>query len=160
MDDVLASIRRIVRSEKEPDDVAPADAGDPAPDMPLELTPDMRTDAEKAEDLLQEASQPMESAPPEAPLAENPVADAPVAGAPQGGIAQPQTSFDPDPIPDDSQIKDMIREVLREEIAGDQLGEAVRGIIREELMTGEIGANISQNVMALIQAEVASAIGK
>lgn len=123
MDDVLASIRRIVRSEKEPEEAVALDEQTPPPaDGPLELTPDMRMDEQIVETAVE------------------PVAEAIPA------------------MPDDSQIRDMIRDVLREELAGDQLGETVKSILREELVNGEIGSNISQNVMALIRSEVSAAL--
>ncbi len=62
---------------------------------------------------------------------------------------------------DRSDIREMVLDVLREELAAGGSGaEAIKGIIRDELMAGEIGQNISQNVMTLIQSEVSKALGK
>ncbi|MEM1299539.1 MAG: hypothetical protein AAGH68_09695 [Pseudomonadota bacterium] len=142
MDDVLASIRRIVRSEKDPEPavavpeaeerpvMGPAEGGE---DVPLELTAEMRTD--------------------EAPetTAASPVMDTAV-GAMAGAAAAAAPSLDMD------QIKDMVRQVVMEQLSGEQGGALVKNILREELMSGEIGSNMSQNVMALIQAEVGKAL--
>ena len=143
MDDVLASIRRIVRSEKEPEPVAvpdaqerPVSAPDPVEeDAPLALTPEMMMgDAE-----VEEASA-------------APAADVADTQTPAPAVA-PAATVDP------AILRDMVREVVLEQLAGDQAGDLVRNVIRDELMNGEIGANISQNVMALIQSEIAK-VGK
>ena len=166
MDDVLASIRRIVRSEKEPDEAveqpSQADAAvssteaapvpepqpdavqtfDEAPedeiDAPLALTPDMRMDA-SAE-----------------PTSEG----APMSDETTTMAAAPAPAIEPVSADGDGKLRGMIREVLLEELSGDQAGELVRQVIRDELVNGEIGGNISQNVMALIQSEVAKAMGR
>lgn len=141
MDDVLASIRRIVRSEKEPEPVAapdsmerPMSAPEPSEgDAPLALTPEMLMgDAESAESAVADA-----------------VTDTVAAATADVAPAAPAPSLDPE------QLRDMVRDVVREELAGDQASEFVRSVIRDELMNGEIGSNISQNVMALIQSEIA-----
>lgn len=138
MDDVLASIRRIVRSEKEPNAepevAAPSVVSPDDMDGPLELTPDMRMD--------------------------------PAEGAPEAPAVTP---FDaPAPAPehlagsslDEEAIRNVVREVLLEMLQDSDAGDLVRGIIREELVNGEIGGNISQNVMAMIQSEVSKAVQK
>ena len=137
MDDVLASIRRIVRAEKEPDaEPAPRDmplvgARTGGGDEPLALTPDMRSDREIEPEAI---SRP----------------DGPDLSAEQ----VPGTSA----TPDRETLRELVREILAEELkTGDAEG-AVRGIVRDELMHGEIGRNISQNVLNLIQAEVAKAL--
>jgi len=138
MDDVLASIRRIVRAEKSPDDIETADELDDGPmpqevipgqeDAPLELTPDMRmVDAEG-----------------------NSPADAAAAA-----VVPPRMDT---PTMDDDHIKALIREVVSEDIANGDLNGIVRDVIRDEMTTGEIGGNISRNVLALIKSEVAKAI--
>ena len=149
MDDVLASIRRIVRAEKDPEaagDISETSAGGYSgadagadEDMPLELTPDMRTDAEAAAESA--ASDPAPAAPASAP------ADAPEMAA------SAAAALDPDA------VKAMVRDAVIEQLSGDQGAELVRNILRDELMSGEIGNNMSQNVMRLIQAEVSKAIG-
>lgn len=154
MDDVLASIRRIVRSEKEPvSESAPtatdvgtaAETDEGAADAPLELTPSMRMD-DYVEDqdapVKEDQDEPVEDAtivqpdPPE-------MADVPAA---------PAISTD--------EIRTMVREVVLEQLSGDDAGRLVRDIIKDELVNGEIGSNISNNVMALIQSEIAKAVTK
>lgn len=142
MDDVLASIRRIVRSEKDPEPAVAVPeaeakpvtgAADGGEEMPLELTADMRTD--EAPEMAGAA----------------PVTDSQI-GASATVAAAAAPSFDMD------QIKEMVREVVMEQLSGEQGGALVKNILKEELMSGEIGSNMSQNVMALIQAEVAKAL--
>lgn len=151
MDDVLASIRRIVKSEKE-GDVAdttsltesgsavedavmadePARAPDPVidepvGDAPLALTPDMRSD--NSDDV---ASGQMDT--------------------PASGVAAAV---------DGEALEETVRRVLREEIANGALGkDLILSVLTEELTTGQTGNNISVNVMKLIQSEVAKALAK
>lgn len=138
MDDVLASIRRIVRAEKSPEDADTADELDDGPmpqevlpgqeDSPLELTPDMRmVDADGA---------------------------SPAAAA-AAAVVPPRMDA---PAMDDDHIKTLIREVVSEEIANGDMNGIVRDVIRDELTNGDIGGNISRNVLALVQSEVAKAI--
>lgn len=135
MDDVLASIRRIVRAEKQPEDAeVTEDLDDDGPipqevtnagvDSPLALTPDMR---------MHEGGV-------------NPAAEVVVAPAMEA------------PEVDEETIKSMVRDVIRDELASGDMSGAVRDIIRDELTTGEIGGNISKNVLTLIQSEVAKAL--
>jgi hypothetical protein len=138
MDDVLASIRRIVRAEKEsgvvtsfgdgPDDGADR-GGMPADEEPLVLTSEMRTDAGAAH------------------AATRPELAADTADASDGN----------DPLDRDA-LRATLRELLREELSGGPAEEAVRGIIRDELTGGQVGRNISQNVLRLIRDEVARAV--
>lgn len=148
MDDVLASIRRIVRAEKDPEAAqevtetvgeATVDATvAPAESAPLALTPDMRVADEAAEDMVGEM-------PP---------------------VAETLESLEPDVAPaasmamDPEMLRAMVREVVMEELAGADGDQLIRKVIREELVTGDIGANISKNVMRLIRTEVDSAMGK
>ena len=149
MDDVLASIRRIVRAERNPQadevpvDMQPAPDPEPAPveeadkpaDAPLELTPDMRmADATAGE---------------EAPVAADFVMTPPVAPTP----AAPSPDLDPD------MIRDMVRDVVKEEMASNDLPGLIKSVIKDELTTGEIGGNISRNVLRMIKSEVAKATG-
>ena len=132
MDDVLASIRRIVRAEKDPD-MAETGTGEGQPhrawdDEPLPLTPDMRTDGDAVQ--------------PEA------IAHPAEAGAP-GAVSS---------VPDRQVLKELVREVLLEELSRDRAGQAVREIIRDELVNGEVGGNISQNVLRLIRSEIDKAL--
>ena len=136
MDDVLASIRRIVRTEKE-EAVATASGEGPfedeggrlEADEPLVLTPEMRADAGA------------EGAPARPELA----ADTAEASGGQETL-------------DREALRLAMRELLREELSGGQAEHAVRQIIRDELMGGQIGRNISQNVLRLVRDEVAKAV--
>lgn len=157
MDDVLASIRRIVRSEKEPAEaeIAPdvAEIGTSAEaemvdavDAPLELTPDMRMD---------DASGP--SAPDVMPVppAVNPLSDP--SPTPEAQMATESVVDAPAALPSHDDIREIVRTVLLEELKGDAFADVVRSILRDELYTGETGSNISQNVMTLIETEIAKA---
>lgn len=149
MDDVLASIRRIVRAEKEPDAGpvgAPADDGDlpdevrAAIDEPLALTPDMRMESADGDAVEPEAiARPAES-------------------ARSAESASPPTASAGAAAPDRETLRRMVREILLDELTSGAVEDAVRDIIRDELMNGEIGRNISQNVLGLIQSEVAKAL--
>lgn len=137
MDDVLASIRRIVRSEKQPDAETAETADDgpvpqeikPTGDIPLALTPDMR---------LQEK-------PDHAAIAETIVPPSPAPSVPPA-------------MPDDDHLRALIREVLAEEMGGDDMDALIRDVIRHELTRGDIGGNISSNVLRLVKSEIAKAI--
>ena len=144
LDDVLASIRRIVRADKETSVAnAPGQGphaqtggqtgGRPDAEEPLVLTPEMRTDAgagrarvrpELAADMAAQAG--------EAPPGGNPL--------------------------DRQALREALRELLLEELSGGPAQEALRGIVREELTAGELGRNISRNVHRLIRDEVARAV--
>jgi hypothetical protein len=59
---------------------------------------------------------------------------------------------------DEAALEDMIRRIVREELAAerDEMADAeerMRGLVREELM-GELGQNISHNVKRLVASEV------
>lgn len=137
MDDVLASIRRIVRAEKEPGaepatrERSHAAAGGGGGDEPLALTPDMRSDREVEPEAI---SRPAGTGGFNASIAESPAT------------------------PDRETLRALVREILVEELTKGEAQGAVRGIIRDELMQGDIGSNISQNVLNLIQAEIAKAL--
>ena len=144
MDDVLASIRKIVRAEKDPEGVQDAQTttqepvaepsyAPPADDSaPLSLTPDMMMDGEAAPavDAVSEVVETVQE----------------TAGA--------AMAMDAD------SIRDMVREVVMEQLQGSDADELIRGVIRQELTTGDIGANISKNVLRLIRTEVGNALGK
>ena len=160
MDDVLASIRRIVRAEKDPETLQdaqviqetamtmePAVAEVVEESVPLELTPDMRMSPEEPEEA-EEATSSVDVVEPVEPVA--PVAmDAP-SDVPSEEVAE----FDPD------MIRDMVREIVMEQMAGADADKLMRDVIRNELTAGEIGANISKNVLRLIQSEVGKALAK
>lgn len=150
MDDVLASIRRIVRAEKEPDSAAITSGGygttsrtsharPRGDEQPLALTPDMRTDA-GVED---------------AEIVDRPE-EARIATAAEEVVVPPAPAAPA--MPDRDALKAMVREILLEELTGPEVTGAVRGMIRDELTNGEIGGNISQNVLRLIQTEIEKAL--
>lgn len=156
MDDVLASIRRIVRAEKDPEAVE--EAVTPSADImpaapaaeeaaPLALTPDMRMTEE-------------------AVIADSPVAE-PVAETAIDPMAATMAAATADPVPapvapplDPAMIGDMVREIVMEQLSGPDGDKLIRNVIKDELYSGEIGQNISKNVLALIQSEVGKALGK
>lgn len=155
MDDVLASIRRIVRAEKEPAtsaetvDVSPETPPTPAPDgapatemEPLALTPDMRLEVEA--EAAEAQSLRLQPVPPVVPAAEVPVPEAPTETAPLA--------------PSADELRDLVRAVVQEELKSNAVDGLVRDIIRNELTQGEIGSNISQNVLRLIQSEISKAM--
>lgn len=153
MEDVLASIRRIIRAEKAPEPTpdppvkltpgpseeaaaksAPAPEPQPAAEAapepqgdaePLALTPEMMVRAEPAENPLFEEVEPE----PE------PVEDAPAAALPAEVDADAEGKRSP-MVMDEAVVEAMIRRVLHEELMG------------------EIGQNISANVQRLIETEV------
>jgi hypothetical protein len=140
MDDVLASIRRIVRSEKTPEqeeapEVFDADAVEGPgvsveEDVPLELTSEMRMDQE-----LQSSSSVPEGT------------HDPIPGpVPAGGVENT------------AGLRDLVREIVLEELAGTKGSELIRSVLKDELVSGESGANMSKNVLALIQSEVGKAM--
>ena len=136
LDDVLASIRRMVRTEKEKAVATGSgedEGGRPEADEPLVLTPEMRADAD--------ADAGAERAPARPELA----ADTAEASGGQELL-------------DREALRVAVRELLREELSGGQAERAVRQIIRDELMGGQIGRNISQNVLRLVRDEVAKAV--
>jgi hypothetical protein len=133
MDDVLASIRRIVRTEKESAVASGYDEprGRSDGDGPLLLTPDMRTDVGPAE-----------------------------AGDGADELMADMSEASAEPLPamaETDALRELVRELLRDELAGGAAAEAVRDIIRDELTSGRIGTNISQNVQRMIRTEVARA---
>ncbi len=188
MDDVLASIRRIIGADKkdgyddmpEPDLIgrdepplalgAPIAEGDPAktrapeaapsasaPDAPdpLSLTPNMRVDFSK----LTEEDPPR----PEPAAVAPPPPSAPAMPEPEPELADEEAV-----VIDEAALEDMIRRIVREEIAEREAGaeadaaerrEEMRQVVREELM-GPTGQNISRNVQKMIQAEVAKLLAE
>ena len=148
MDDVLASIRKIVRAEKDPESVQEAQtvpsetspvstgAGMPEEAAPLELTPDML--------MSDDGAAPSEEVSMEAPeVYEN-----------------MQESAGDAMVVDPEVIRRMVREVVMEQLNGPDADSLIRGVIRQELTTGDVGANISKNVLRLIRTEVSNALGK
>ncbi len=137
MDDVLASIRKIVRTEHPQygsdragvDQIRYSDQPEPADvDAPLELTPDMRVDDGSGET----------GTPP-----------------PDQGLAD--TAADPDPevgsLTRDA-LRETIQEAVREILNSDEYDALIRSVLRDELLNGEIGQNVSENVVRLVKDEV------
>ena len=149
MDDVLASIRRIVRAEKDPEGVQDAEPVVPEPGMqteniaeaehsrfdesaPLELTPEMMMEGDAEAVSTEHVSQAFEDV---------------------QETAEAAMAIDPET------IKGMVRDVVMEQLNGGDADGLIRGIIRDELTTGEVGSNISKNVLKLIQSEIGKAMG-
>lgn len=155
MDDVLASIRRIIRAEKEqPTGSAMPGAqsamtAEPVPEPaqatsepePMPLTFDMVVEEE-----TDNSPAPAENAEP-TPVPEEPAADLPEA-AEEPALEEPlaldeatiiATSEEPQPAPalDEAAIEEIVKRVLH------------------EALMGEIGQNISANVKQLVETEVA-----
>jgi hypothetical protein len=155
MDDVLASIRRIVRTERQDADAAGTDqtahggregfVHETDIEEPLILTPEMRIDRVDAPEDSRDAGSAY--APADAPSElDADIADASAAPA----------------MPDAETLRTVLREILREELpqalSDARVADAVREIVRDELVHGEIGDNISRNVERLIRDEVAKAL--
>ena len=175
MDDVLASIRRIVRAERDELNDGPVDA-DVVPDSksgdaPLALTPEMMSADEVAAKTTLGVSRPISDP------HDNEGADM-NANDPDDVNSELRTARvarfvnPPEPVDDDEpasasggldldedELRDLIRQVVREELADGRAAGIVRDIIKAELTTGEIGGNISRNVLRLIRSEVAKAKG-
>lgn len=163
MDDVLASIRRIVRAEREIDEEGADDAvvvqddGDDevVGDAPLALTPEMMSEDEEDEEMFRRPDPPSEEPDPgsrSAELASFVRAPAPL-DEEDNAPASTSTGMDAD------EVRNVVRDVIREELAGGNAEGLVRDIIKAELTTGDIGANISKNVLRLIKSEIAKANG-
>ena len=176
MDDVLASIRRIVRAERDELNDGPIDADivtDPKSggDIPLALTPEMMSADEVAAKTTLGVSRPVSDP------HDNEGADM-NANDPDDTNSELRTARvarfvnPPEPVDDDEpastavglnldedELRDLIRQVVREELADGRAAGIVRDIIKAELTTGEIGGNISRNVLRLIRSEVAKAKG-
>ena len=140
---------RFVRSERQPDieDAETAEEAEVAGngDAPLALTPEMMSDEDEDDDESRAGGAVEFVSAPEAPADGGYAATAPVAAAVPG--------------PSDAQIRQIVREVIREELSDGDAAGLVREIIKAELTTGEIGANISRNVLRLIRSEVAKSKG-
>ena len=145
MDDVLASIRKIVRAEKapeHPENVAQtppepieSDAFPPTAEdsTPLSLTPDMMMDRGAESASTEENSQVSEAI---------------------------EQNAEPVPSMNDDSLREIVRDVVLEQLKGSDADELIRNVIRQELTTGEIGGNISKNVLRLIQNEVGKVLKK
>jgi hypothetical protein len=134
MDDVLASIRRIVRNDKDAEPGEPVDRGllpEETDNGALLLTPEMRIDAgaEAAGTALAH--------------------DADASHAPVEPRAQ---------VPD--ALSALVRAILLEELRDGPARDAVREIIRDELIHGETGGNVSANVIRLVRGEVMRAMSE
>ena len=175
MDDVLASIRRIVRAERDEVNDGAVDADivpdSKAGDAPLALTPEMMSADEAAANNALDASTPA-SDPQDNEGADMNVNDPDDASTELRTARVARFVNPPEPVDDDEpaspsvgldldadELRDLIREVVREELADGRAAGIVRDIIKAELTTGEIGGNISRNVLRLIRSEVAKAKG-
>jgi len=173
MDDVLSSIRRIIGTERKDDaeegaGPAPLKLGDPvAPGRPsgddggdaLSLTPNMRVDPQRLRTAEAEAGAPrpldlggMEAPPRPAPPEPEPEP------APEPGTGTEGAEDEDAVVIDEAALEDMIRRIVREELAAaieddDESEGQMRALVRDELM-GETGQNISRNVQAMIRSEV------
>lgn len=153
MDDVLASIRRIVRAEKNPEaetvgeaEPETVDAGAESDgEIPLELTPDMRMAEANLEPQASAAE--FVTTPPEVDEVAPPI-------PPIAPVADAVPALDPDA------IRDMVRDVVREELASSGLTDTIKSVLKDELTTGDVGGNISRNVLRMIKSEVAKATAK
>ncbi len=178
MDDVLASIRRIVRAERDEISDGPVDADvvpeaktNAAGDIPLALTPDMMSADETPDNMTPRAPMPATD-PHDNEGTDMNVDDADDANAELRTAQVARFVNPPEPAEevekasssvglnlDEDELRDLIREVVREELADGRAAGIVRDIIKAELTTGEIGGNISRNVLRLIRSEVAKAKG-
>lgn len=168
MDDVLASIRRIVRAETKSDpeeskaadrSLTGADAEDgvasEAEAPPAEHVPDAGTGdvSEKTAPAAISDQNPDDAA----PLLLTPEMRADRAGGHEvksgapAGTAAPAASA-----PEREILRMLIAEIVAAEMRGDAIRDILRDIIRDELTNGPLGKNASQNVRAMIRAEIAA----
>lgn len=167
MDDVLSSIRRIIGTDKQEgravddrdlsgtEEPAPLDLGapigkgapsrdEPEEGTPMPLTSNMRVgfDHMDEDDATRVAH--AHRATPGFPTADSAPADVQVPGP----EADETTEID------EAALEDMIRRIVRDEIAQAVSEDTMKRIVHEEL-NGELGQRISVNVRRMIQDEVA-----
>lgn len=172
MDDVLASIRRIVRSERaavrpvdgttsktEPEvssPGAPAPAVAPPPAGGADMTP-----AEPDADAPLDLTQAMRAEPaPEAPPPPPPTVEAPAAPTPEPPDAAEEPKPAVEPVadtPTEQPETEAVEAMLAAGLSRDALVDLIRETVRDELINGEIAKNISANVTRMIREEVAKA---
>lgn len=166
MDDVLASIRRIVRAETAPD---PAESK-------VDIPP---TEAAAGGGLVSEAEAPLGGPAPEAGHGEDMSDKAVLAATPEqkpGGDAAPllltpEMRADPakghettagaptgpaTPAPEREILRTLIAELVAAEMRSDAIRDVLRDIVRDELINGPLGENATRNVRAMIRAEIAA----
>lgn len=170
MDDVLASIRRIIRSDKGPGaDISapkppsaapePAPSSEPADNAPLALTPDMMVstsaDSDQKKPETDNAPLPFTSA---APTSDVSPSSGQVMAQPVP--ADPEKTVVPAPVAPESTAPVVAAPQASAPLVLDEaaIEGMVRRVLHEELM-GQIGQNISANVQRMIEAEVAK-LGK
>ncbi|MEL6476941.1 MAG: hypothetical protein AAFR17_06395 [Pseudomonadota bacterium] len=168
MDDVLASIRRIIRSDKGPaaEAASPAKPSSPGPQSPppsparnpavevaaadsasepLTLTPDMMVGGSST-DPAPTSAQPSMPSPPK-PAQDLP----PRAPEPAATVAPLQPAQPASAMPAIAEPQQASAPLVLDEAAVEGM---VRRVLHEELM-GQIGQNISANVQRMIEAEIA-----
>lgn len=172
MDDVLSSIRRIIGSDKRDDDDAFESGADKyyvppvGEEPPLELGPSL--DRESSGEPMPLTPGMRAAEPGQGGLGDGP-------GRHGGAADQVPTPARPDaPVPSDSAddqggdavvideaaLEDMIRRIVRDEVAAALPGDdRMREVVHEELQ-GDVGQNISENVQRLIRAEVARILNR
>lgn len=168
MDDVLASIRRIVRAEtkSDPEESKPADTSltgaeaekgvaseagaSPAEQVPDAGTGDISEKTAPAEISAQNPDDP-------APLLLTPEMRADRAGGRRAAAGAPAGTASPAAsAPEREILRMLITEIVAAEMRGDAIRDILRDIIRDELTDGPLGENATQNVRAMIRAEIAA----
>jgi len=178
MDDVLSSIRRIIGADKRGDELgeggvdkyyvpsldesaeAPLELGNPSGGRggaePMPLDPGMRADAPSDRLAARRHSGGLRGLEPGAGADEpSPAVPMPVRGSEASDVpanAEPEGSDAM--VIDEAALEDMVRRIIRDEVARAMPGEdAMRRVVHEELQ-GELGQRISENVQRMIQDEV------
>lgn len=153
MDDVLASIRRIVRSETpangEPGAEEPPASAPVAEDETFSLTPDMRVDTVPQDDPW---SSPLREVGDAADEVMESVEDT------AAHVEEAAESLVEEVVPAPAEEPDAAAEEDSLVIDEAALEQMIRDVIRDELVNGEIGRNISVNVQRMIEAEIAKAM--
>ncbi|PRY94445.1 hypothetical protein BCF33_0033 [Hasllibacter halocynthiae] len=167
IEDVLASIRRMVSEDAKGGDPDPG-SGErppvtplgPSPAAPgaLVLTPDFRVHGGQAgrEDpragITEE--EPRAGRTPSAEAAGEREA---TAGAEEAESADPAKRAEEGAPLDEDALRDVVRELLREELAGGDLRLLIADVLREELQ-GALGERITRNVRKLVRREIGQAL--
>ena len=162
MDDVLASIRKIVKAEREAGGAEPVEEAVPFDgDAPLALTVDMMSSQSQPDPVHDVLEAPVggdeagDARPRAADIATYVSAPDPIEAAPVELAPEPVPQPAPTPALDADSLRALVREVIREELSSGEAEGLVRQIITTELTTGAVGANISRNVLRLIRNEIA-----
>ncbi|HLS18902.1 MAG TPA: hypothetical protein VK090_03755 [Paracoccaceae bacterium] len=161
MDDVLASIRRIVRAE------TAAEPAESKADTP-------QTEAEAGSGLVPEGKSSRGEPAPEAGIGGD-MSGTPALAKTSGQEAgedpaplllTPEMRADrasgrspagpATPAPEREILRMLIAEIVAAEMRGDAIRDVLRDIIRDELTNGPLGENATRNVRAMIRAEIAA----